>query len=127
MYCDKCGAEIQSGTAFCANCGAAVGSAPTEQLAPVYPETPALTPGVVLAWGIVAASVACIPFVNFVGIILGVIALRKADGYLALYGPGSKQVKIGHILSKVGIFGGIGMTLFWIAYIIFIVLMIVNS
>ena len=104
----------------------AASQAPGDALVPVASDKPALTPGTVLAWGIVAASIACIPFVNFVGIILGVIALRKADGYLALYGPGSRQVKIGHILSKVGIYGGIGMTIFWIAYFVLIVVLAMN-
>ena len=123
MYCDRCGAEIPEGSTFCTNCGAAVESAGTD-LVPAYAGEQPLTPGKVLAWGIVAAAIACIPFINFVGIILGAIALHKANSYLALYGPGSRQVKIGHILSKVGIFGGIGMQIFWIAYAVFIVYMI---
>lgn len=124
MYCERCGADLPEGASFCTNCGAQYTQ--RDALVPVGADASGLTPSSVLTRGIIAAAFALTPFVNFVGIILGAIALNRANSYLAVYGPGSKQVKIGHILSKVGIFAGIGMTIFWIVYIVAIVLFAVN-
>jgi uncharacterized Zn finger protein (UPF0148 family) len=39
--CEKCGMDVRDGTAFCYNCGAAVGSVPEASVVePAEPETP---------------------------------------------------------------------------------------
>lgn len=106
MTCPICGATVNPGTKFCVNCGATLNAPVQQNLVPVNPEAQALTPSNVLTWGILGAAFACTFFVSFLGIIFGVIGLKKANSFLAVYGPGSTQVKVGHILSKVGIIAG---------------------
>ena len=106
MTCPKCGATVNPGTKFCVNCGAVLNYPEQQNLAPVSPAAPVITPSNVLTWGILGAAFACTFFLSFLGIIFGAIGLKKANSYLAVYGPGSTQVKVGHILSKVGIIAG---------------------
>ncbi len=127
MICQNCGAEMSPTAKFCVNCGAKVNDFPRDNLVPVNPAAPEITPDYVLKWGIIAAAFAGTGIVSFLGIIFGAIALKRANSYIALYGPISKKVKIGHILSKVGIFAGIGITLFFIIYIVFFVLVALSN
>lgn len=124
MVCEHCGEEILPGAKYCNNCLAPVPVQSYDQLVPAYSAVPAITPGNVLTWGIVAAACAFTFIASFLGIIFGVKALRKADSYLAVYGPGSTQVKVGHILGKVGIIAGIIMTVLFVLYVIFFVIVI---
>lgn len=73
-----------------------------------------LTYSFVLAMGIVSAELASY---GIPGIILGIITQKKVKQYLAEHdNVNCTHVMIGSILSKVGIYAGIGYTLFWVAY-----------
>ena len=136
MFCTSCGAQLEEGMKFCTSCGAPVEKKedPT-YVVPVpqsgnslsVPAASELTPSNVLTWGIVAAAFACTFFLSFLGIIFGSIALKKADSYIAMHGPISTQVKVGHILSKVGIIAGIILTILCVLYFLFIIIIVANS
>lgn len=124
MICPNCGANVNPGTKFCVNCGATLTNPTPQNLVPVNPAASDLTPSNVLKWGILGAAFACTFVVSFLGIIFGAIGLKKANSYLAVYGPGAKQVKIGHILSKVGIIAGSILSVLFIIYIVYIIVMV---
>ena len=73
------------------------------------PEAAALsTP--ILIFGILGLSFACIPYVNFLGIIFSAIAKGKVKQFLELGGVLSGKAKVGNILAKVGLIVGIVLT-----------------
>ena len=154
MFCGNCGTNVPEGYAFCPNCGAKMitkaAEAPKAEPQPVYaqpyeaysqpaaqaypapqPEvTPAeAAPGAngVLTSGIVALCFSCSFFLSFVGIILSAVAMGKAKRYVAQYGPVSKKVRIGKILSTVGLFVGIAMTILFVLYLALIVLAVARG
>ena len=76
------------------------------------PEAAALsTP--ILIFGILGLSFACIPYVNFLGIIFSAIAKGKVKQFLELGGVLSGKAKVGNILAKVGLIVGIVLTVFF--------------
>ncbi len=78
-----------------------------------------VTPSQVLTWGIVAAA-SC--WTGVLGIIFGIIARNKVNLYLEQNnGETCGQVTAGSITSKVGLIAGIVMTVFWVCYILFFV------
>ena len=127
MTCSNCGAELKPGAGFCEHCGTKtnvnVYDPATVPISYSYPE---VTPTSVLTWGIVAAAFAGTFYLSFLGIIFGSVALKKSNRYLELYGPISKKVKIGHILSKVGIIAGIVMTAIAVICLIAVVVSALN-
>ncbi|MBQ9680128.1 MAG: zinc-ribbon domain-containing protein [Ruminococcus sp.] len=76
----------------------------------------------VLVFGILAISFAFIPYVNFLGIIFGAIALSKAKKYAASGYVLSGRAKTGKILGLVGLIAGIVCTLFWMIIIIAVII-----
>ena len=143
MFCKNCGSVIADGAAFCANCGApAVVEAPEAPVAaePVYaPQQPYEAPQYVqpaynaapaadpverslasstLVFGILSISFAFIPYVNFLGIIFGAIALSKAKRYVASGYVLSGKTKTGKILGIIGLISAIICTVFWLIIII---------
>jgi len=73
------------------------------------PEAAALsTP--ILVFGILGLSFACIPYVNFLGIIFSAIAKKKVKQFLACGGVLSGKAKVGNILATVGLIIGIIFT-----------------
>ena len=121
MICEYCGAELAPGAKFCGYCGMQSGSPKGKELVPVNSMGPELSPSSVLTWGIVATAFACTFILSFLGIIFGVIGLKKAKTFLAIYGPDSKQVRIGHTLSKVGIIAGSILTVLCLLYFAFMI------
>lgn len=74
-----------------------------------------ITYSFVLAMGIVSAALSSY---GIPGIILGVITQKKVKQYLEENNYVScNQVMIGSILSKVGIYAGIGYSVFWLGYL----------
>ena len=125
MYCISCGAEIPDDSGFCLKCGASQ----TEPLTPVYAAQPVVqapvSPTNVLVWGIVGLACACTFFGSFLGIIFSAIGMKKHRAYLNSGAAYSTKVKVGGILSKVGLGVGIALTVLCVLYLIFIIAMIV--
>lgn len=124
MYCISCGAEIPEGSEFCFKCGASQ----TEPLTPVYEARPVVEPPVaptnVLTWGIIGLAFACTFFASFLGIIFSAIGMKKHSAYINSGAEHSTKVKVGGILSKVGLGVGIAMTVLCILYFTFIIVML---
>jgi hypothetical protein len=125
MYCISCGAEIPDDSEFCFKCGVSQ----TEPLTPVYAAQPLVeapvSPTNVLTWGIIGLAFACTFFASFLGIIFSAIGMKKHRTYLNSGAAYSTKVKVGGILSKVGLGVGIAMTVLCLLYITFIVAMLV--
>ena len=80
------------------------------------PATNKVTPVTVLVLGIVAAALSY-NGVTIAGIIVGCIAAKKVKEYLSQNnGETCTMVMIGSILSKVGIYFGIGVTVIYAVY-----------
>ncbi|MBR4905871.1 MAG: zinc ribbon domain-containing protein [Clostridia bacterium] len=134
MFCQNCGTQLPEGVKFCPECGAPVeiveplrnepiveniAAEPIQE--PVY-ETPVQQPIVqsnpeaaalstpILVFGILGLSFACIPYVNFLGIIFSAIAKGKVKQFLGLGGVLSGKAKVGNILATVGLIIGIIFT-----------------
>ena len=79
-----------------------------------------VTPVTVLVLGIVAAALSSY---GLPGIILGIIAQKKVKAYLAQNnGVSCTKVMVGSILSKSGIYAGIGYSIFWTYYLCIVAL-----
>ena len=79
-----------------------------------------IAPSNVLALGIVAAALSSY---GLPGIILGIITQKKVKTYLAQNnGVNCTMVMVGSILSKAGIYAGIGYSCFWAFYLCIIAL-----
>ena len=86
--------------------------------------TTKVTPVTVLVLGIVAAALSY-NGVTIAGIIVGCIAAKKVKEYLSQNnGETGTMVMIGSILSKVGIYLGIGVTVIYAVYFAFYFMMI---
>ena len=73
-----------------------------------------IAPSNVLALGIVAAALSSY---GLPGIILGIIAQKNVKAYLAQNnGINCTEVMVGSILSKAGMYAGIGYVIFWTYY-----------
>ena len=88
-----------------------------------YQQAPVMTsvsPTSVLVMGIIAIALALawVPFVSIAGIVLGAIAMSKANRYYAEGGLQSGQVKTGKILGTIGMIGGIVMTVIYLIALI---------
>ena len=79
----------------------------------------------ILVFGIIALAACDIPYLAFLGIIFGAIALSKAKKYTEQYAPLSGKTKVGRILGLVGLIVGIvatvGYALTLTSYIIAII------
>ena len=128
MYCMTCGAEIPEGSEFCIKCGASQTDLPVPaEPAEAYPAcdtapewTWPVTPTNVLVWAILGLAFACTFYVSFLGIIFSAIGLKKFKTYTTSGAPYSTKVKVGGILSKVGLGVGIGLTVLFLLYLTFI-------
>lgn len=139
MICQKCGTNVADGTVICPTCGNAL---PTQnpygqpqqntyaqpqqntyaQPQPYgYQQAPVMTsvsPTSVLVMGIIAIALAWEPFASIAGIVLGAIAMTKANRYYAEGGLQSGKVKTGKILGTIGMIAGIVMTVFYLIALI---------
>lgn len=131
MICQKCGTNVADGTVICPTCGNAL---PTQnpygqpqqntyaQPQPcAYQQAPVMasvSPTSVLVMGIIAIALAWYPFASIAGIVLGAIAMSKANRYYAEGGLQSGKVKTGKILGTIGMIGGIVMTVFYLIALI---------
>ena len=131
MYCSHCGSQNEDGARFCCNCGAPIEQKQKEEAKQEYTYEPidltttlreaekdrrgasilgAGIPGVIFAF---AAT-----FLNFIGIILGIVGLAKASSFERDFGGLDGKSRVGKILSIIALAGGIFMTLFWIFYFV---------
>lgn len=134
-FCNRCGTQL-NGEWVCPMCGTPVNDAvnqnmtqelnqPINQNQPYgnyprhgsSPQPPVQqgSPSSVLVWCIVGGALA---WSGIVGLIFSIIGLRKANAYIKQYGPISKQVTVGKIISIIGIVVSSIMTVFWIIWII---------
>lgn len=134
MFCKYCGNALADNSNFCSACGNQV-----EAAAPAaVPVAEAVQPAVpvqaqvissandkeladrqssVLTYGILGLALATAAvFANFLGIIFGAIAQRKAKEYVDLTGESPARVSVGRGLGKAGVIAGIAMTGFWTLY-----------
>lgn len=100
MKCPYCGSALSDDAETCGACGKAINvrlKQGRDYVGPLGTSRPLLT------WGILAAVFGCIPFTCVLGVIFGLIGLKKANGHArftgSLYGP----ARAGKILSIVGI------------------------
>ena len=138
-FCNRCGTQL-NGEWVCPMCGTPVNDAvnqnitqelnqPINQNQPYgnyqrhdsSPQPPVQqgSPTSVLVWCIVGGALA---WSGIVGLIFSIIGLRKANAYIKQYGPISKQVTVGKIISIIGIVLSSIMTVFWIIWIIAVVI-----
>lgn len=145
-FCNRCGTQL-NGEWVCPMCGTPVNDAvnqydknkfyniaqelnqPINQNLPYgkyprhdsSPQPPVQqgSPTSVLVWCIVGGALA---WSGIVGLIFSIIGLRKANAYIKQYGPISKQVTVGKIISIIGIVLSSIMTVFWIIWIIAVVI-----
>lgn len=138
-FCNRCGTQL-NGERVCPMCGTPVANAtnpnitqelnqPINQNQPYgnyprhgsSPQPPVQqgSPTPVLVWCIVGGALA---WSGIVGLIFSIIGLRKANAYIKQYGPISKQVTVGKIISIIGIVVSSIMTVFWIIWIIAVVI-----
>ena len=122
MNCQNCGANVD-GKAFCSQCGA-----PVNQQVPVQAPYNAIpyqqtlgNPTKVLVFCIVGLALC---WTGVLGLIFSIVGLVQANRYIAQYGNVANQVRIGKILSIVGLAVSIFFIILWIFYIIFIVFMV---
>ncbi len=114
MNCQNCGANVD-GKAFCPQCGAQV-QAPAQ---PSYnyntgynqPAAPQGNPTNVLVFGIIGLALSTM---GIVGLIFSIIALKKANNYIATYGNISNQVRIGRRLAIAGLVVSIICTIIYV-------------
>lgn len=114
MNCQNCGANVD-GKAFCPQCGAQV-QAPAQ---PSYnyntgynqPVAPQGNPTNVLVFGIIGLALSTM---GIVGLIFSIIALKKANNYIATYGDISTQVRIGRRLAIAGLVVSIICTIIYV-------------
>ena len=82
----------------------------------------------ILIFGILSVSFACIPYINFLGIIFAAIAKGKVKQFLAEGGVLAGKAKVGSILATVGLILGIIFTaLFTILIILAVVGVLVEN
>lgn len=114
MNCQNCGANVD-GKAFCPQCGAQV-QAPAQ---PSYnyntgynqPVAPQGNPTNVLVFGIIGLALSTM---GIVGLIFSIIALKKANNYIATYGDIANQVRIGRRLAIAGLIVSIIFTIIYV-------------
>ncbi len=114
MNCQNCGANVD-GKAFCPQCGAQV-QAPAQ---PSYnyntgynqPAAPQGNPTNVLVFGIIGLALSTM---GIVGLIFSIIALKKANNYIATYGDIANQVRIGRRLAIAGLVVSIIFTIIYV-------------
>ncbi len=114
MNCQNCGANVD-GKAFCPQCGAQV-QAPAQ---PSYnynagynqPVAPQGNPTNVLVFGIIGLALSTM---GIVGLIFSIIALKKANNYIATYGDIANQVRIGRRLAIAGLVVSIIFTIIYV-------------
>ena len=114
MNCQNCGANVD-GKAFCPQCGAQV-QAPAQ---PSYnyntgynqPAAPQGNPTNVLVFGIIGLALSTM---GVVGLIFSIIALKKANNYIATYGDIANQVRIGRRLAIAGLVVSIIFTIIYV-------------
>lgn len=78
------------------------------------PETPDFLPKAI------AAVIMCeFPVASIIAIIVGANNRRRIQDYLAMGGKMTPKVRVSHILSTVGLWLGVGMTIIWGIYFLY--------
>ena len=109
MKCPYCGEEIKNESGYCEACG---------KTAPAVVELkegkdyvgPLGTSRPILTWGILSLGFGCIPFTCVLGIIFGIIGLRRAAQHERFTGTLLGPARAGKILSWIGLVVGSVMT-----------------
>ncbi len=116
MFCNKCGAGIPDGSAFCPNCGAAAvkfsaRSVRSGQPVSADPKERAAAKDL-LTFGIIALALSSAPVAAIAGFVFALIAYSKAKKYERDFGPATDKAHIGKIFSTVSIPLSIASTAF---------------
>ncbi len=130
-FCSNCGKELENGAKFCSACGTAAeftAEAAPEEFAAAMGPTKKDLDGIIdksFGKGLAATICAWFPIASIVAIILGSKSMKiwkEAKNLSQQYGVKLSGKNIAaRVLGMVGTFGGIGMTCFWLLYIIIIV------
>ena len=89
MNCPRCGADVQ-GRSFCPNCGTPLNSYQTPANAVQQPRQTLGNPTQVLVFGILGLALGA--STGIVGLIFSILAISKANQYVAQYGDVANQV-----------------------------------
>lgn len=107
MKCPYCRNEISGDSDHCPKCGKSIlvklknGE---DYVGPLGTSRPILT------WGILAMGLGCIPITCILGVVFGLIGLRKANNYVKFTGTLLGPARAGKILSIIGICIGVIVT-----------------
>lgn len=112
MTCKNCGRTIADGATMCSYCGTSTGYTPVQQTVN-YQAAPTVAPKTVLILGILALALAFEPFTGIASIILGILAMTKANQFNMESAEPSKMVRIGRNLGLAGLICGIIFTIIW--------------
>lgn len=107
MQCPYCKKEFPEGTDKCPHCGREINVrlSSKSDLLNEY-EGPLATSRPALLWGILASAFALSGFFGALGIVFGIIGLRRANQFRDFTGSLYGRAKAGKILSFAGIIGG---------------------
>lgn len=120
--CKKCGFQNQDASAYCTNCGSALEKTPVASAPTAVSSSPSASGRAVAALilGICSIVMSCGPFTGIVAIVLANQELH------AIREGGAPES--GKTMSQIGLWTGwigtVACTLFWVAYAVFIFVMV---
>ena len=114
MNCQNCGMNVD-GNACCPRCGVPISNPVKYDYNHNRPMVRQGNPTNVLVFGIIGLALSTM---GVVGLIFSIIALKKANNYIATYGDIANQVRIGRRLAIAGLIVSIFFTVLYIIMII---------
>lgn len=124
MFCNNCGTQVPDGSAVCSNCGRPLYEDRQQPAQPQYAyqqpyaAQPAAqpVPSTPLVFGILSLALGPI-----LAIIFGALGIGKAKSYVAAGGQYAGKIKVGKILSTIGLICGIVGTVLLVIFIILLI------
>ena len=98
-------------------------AADVQYQAPLYEQQPAVDPKPILIMAIIGLALGATGACTIAGIILSIMAMSKVKAFVAAGNELAGSAKVAKILSTVGLIVSIAMTVFFVIYITFIVIM----
>ncbi len=89
---------------------------------PLYQQPPLKTSFFILA--IIGLALSCTFYLSIAGIIVSAIALSKTKKHFAMGGLFEGKAKVAKILSTIGLWGGVGMSVFFVIWVIYMIIIV---